>query len=123
MTASLDPPRSSVAIWSPLLIHMQSLHSSLPSILVHRIISRLLPQPQTPEEAQEEDTLLLTEDAQKTDSSYSFCLASWAKYLIDSWGVEEYNERNETDLNRTEVVTAIISGLGPHKEHPSDEEK
>ncbi len=123
MTTSMDPPVSSVAIWTSLLAHLQALHPSLPSILVYRIVSHLLPNSQSPSEPLEEETLLLAEKTTKRDFSYDLCLASWAKHLIDTWGIEARNEGSETELKKSEVVAKILSSLGPQKSHTAGEEE
>lgn len=67
--------------------------------------------------------MLLSAEVSKQDSSYDFCLASWAKHLVDTREVDTYDGGNETTLKRSEVIATILSGLGPQKSRSADEEK
>ncbi|KAI0757360.1 Las1-like-domain-containing protein [Daedaleopsis nitida] len=118
---SLALPRSSIAIWSPLLAHLQSLHPALPLHLVAAITAHLSRPPARTSASREADfgaeTVLLepAADEPKADPTYDLCLASWAKWLADncassaSTGVsaEEATELKES------IVVRIISALGP----------
>ncbi|KAG6837887.1 hypothetical protein H0H93_013040 [Arthromyces matolae] len=93
------PPQFSVQLWTPLLQHLQSLHSQFYSILVRRIMSVLLP----------ESGLVPPDEATQRDASYVKCLARWTKWIID----DRVEEQSSSSLDfRKDVAIMILQSLG-----------
>ncbi|KAG6857599.1 hypothetical protein H0H87_010167 [Tephrocybe sp. NHM501043] len=93
------PPKLSVHIWTPLLQHLQSLHSEFYLILVGRIISTLLP----------ENGSEAVETPSSYDASYDMCLARWAKWSIEAYAGNE--SATGFDLRR-EVTIVLMQSFG-----------
>lgn len=101
----MHPPRGLVAIWAPLITHLQALHPTLPSAIVDRIVTHLVTSLPAPIDIDAEDTT-------KADLTYDLCLAAWAHWIVDTYEIEEDGEE-QSGLHRTDVVVALLSGLGP----------
>ena len=115
---SLALPRSSIAIWSPLLNHLQSLHPTLALHLVTAITSHLSrsPAPSPPNADFGADTvsLAMTTDEPKADPTYDLCLASWAKWLADNCAAGVSDPEDAAEL-RESVIVRIITVLRPDR--------
>ncbi|TFK93050.1 Las1-domain-containing protein [Polyporus arcularius HHB13444] len=115
---TLALPRSSVAIWSPLLAHLQALHPALPLHLVSAITAHLSravsPEASSTDFTADSVSLNMAVDEPKTDPSYDICLASWAKWLLDNCtsGVADADEAAEL---RENMVVRIVSALRPDR--------
>ncbi len=117
---TLALPRSSVAIWSPLLAHLQALHPTLPLHLVSAITAHLSRAVSSEASSSRTDftadsvSLDMAVDEPKTDPSYDICLASWAKWLLDNCtsGVADADEAAEL---RENMVVRIVSALRPDR--------
>ena len=102
-TNSFSPPKTSLQLWTPLLLRLQSRHSDLPSTLINRIVSHLLP-----------DRRLLDGNAtigtSRRDDSFDMCIARWAWWIVQSWNVVD----DETDFNlKKDTIIMLITALGP----------
>ncbi|KAI0828277.1 Las1-like-domain-containing protein [Trametes gibbosa] len=86
---TLALPRSTLLIWTPLLIHLHALHPTFPLHLVSAITAHLT---SSNRRAQGRPFLHL-------------CLASWAKWIVDRCASPE-------DLRETAIVR-IVAALGP----------
>ncbi|RPD81634.1 Las1-domain-containing protein [Lentinus tigrinus ALCF2SS1-7] len=117
---TLALPRSSIAIWSPLLSHLQSLHPALPLHLVSAITAHLSRPISAGAAAPNTDfgadsvSLEMALDEPKTDPSYDICLASWAKWLIDNCTSGTTDPDEATEL-RESIVVRIVSALRPDR--------
>lgn len=114
---SNDPFRPSagvLAIWTPLLSHLQALHPSLHSVLVSRIVAVLLTDPESASSRDAEaETILFDGGERKHDPSYDMCLASWAHWILTAFDTGVVD--TEDDAARVEeAAAALVIGLGPH---------
>ncbi|KAL4244574.1 hypothetical protein ABKN59_009945 [Abortiporus biennis] len=130
VTSSFQPPASTLSIWTPLLSHVTVLHPTLPSTLINKIISHLTPNVDVPltDVFQQQENISLDEDTSTNrELSYDICLASWAKWIVDNWEVEDTDTDDDDDnengggdreqkLRREDVVVSLITALGPTKE-------
>ncbi|GLB36507.1 putative las1-like [Lyophyllum shimeji] len=91
---NFSPPTFSVLLWTPLLHHLQDLHSDFLAILSGRIMSVL-----AAENAPTDGT---------SDPSYDSCLARWALWCIRAW---EEDESQMFDL-RKELTVTLLQSLG-----------
>lgn len=110
---SLALPRASIAIWSPLLAHLHSLHPTLPLRLVTAIASRLA-RPSSTSKGDDDftaETVSLATEEPKSDPTYDLCLASWAKQIVDDSPCGMADADNAADL-RESLVVRIVSTLG-----------
>lgn len=101
---TLTPPKPLLSLWTPLLSHIQSLHSAFASTLVSRIVSRLLTDP--PANSQE-DSL------QGRDYSYDLCLASWVVHLLQNGDLNQDADSDYDVLDARTVIISLMNGLGP----------
>nr|GAT43690.1 predicted protein [Mycena chlorophos] len=88
------PPPAAVAIWSPLLRQVSSVHLDLPFVLVNRIIAYL-----TADVAPEEFVVI------SPDTTYDACLARWAFWTLQTLSPGPDSKRD--------VLIALATGLGP----------
>ncbi|EJF58409.1 Las1-domain-containing protein [Dichomitus squalens LYAD-421 SS1] len=112
---SLALPRSSIAIWSPLLTHLQSLHPTLPLHLVNAITSHLSRAHTPPCDADfgaETVSLAVAAQDPKDDPTYDLCLASWAKWLADNCPTYVADPEDAAEL-RESIIVRIVSTLSP----------
>ncbi|KAI0793360.1 Las1-like-domain-containing protein [Abortiporus biennis] len=131
VTSSFQPPASTLSIWTPLLSHVTVLHPTLPSTLINKIISHLTPNVDVPltDVFQQQENISLEDDTSTNrELSYDICLASWAKWIVDNWEVEDIDTDDDDDenengggdreqkLRREDVVISLITALGPTKE-------
>ncbi|OJT14018.1 Protein LAS1 [Trametes pubescens] len=109
---TLALPRSSLLIWTPLLSHLQTLHPTLPLRLVSAISAYLAQPIHTPNDDPEIVSLSVTvsTDEPKADPSYDICLASWAKWLVDSCSNADTEDAEDI---REAALVRIIASLGP----------
>ncbi|PIL30928.1 hypothetical protein GSI_07097 [Ganoderma sinense ZZ0214-1] len=116
--SSLALPRSSIAIWSPLLTHLQSLHPTLAVRLVTAITTYLsrspAPSPPNTDFGAETVSLAMVIDEPKTDTTYDVCLASWAKWLADNCATGVPDQEDAAEL-REGVIVRIVSALRPDR--------
>ncbi|KAK7468619.1 rRNA-processing protein las1 [Stygiomarasmius scandens] len=103
---SFSPPKSSVEIWTSLLTHVQSLHPIFASILVSRMLVRLLNK--SPNESEK-----VTESS-NNDSSYCMGIARWLNWVIDTLAVDD-SEMPDADL-KLDTVASLITALEPGSE-------
>lgn len=109
-TNPFQPASSVLAIWTPLLTHLQALHPSLHSVLVSKIIAALLANSDAG--PAESETISLAADAQRRDTSYDMCAAGWAHWLLAAF--RPAGEAAADDAARTEeAIVALMTGLGP----------
>ncbi|KAG5339894.1 Protein LAS1 [Termitomyces sp. T112] len=102
------PPKFSVQLWTPLLQHLQSLHSEFYLILAGRIASTLLPENEN-----------FDEDVQR-DSSYDICIARWAKWIVEvSSGCDSTTSH---DLRR-EITVMLMQSFGHVWSVPNQQRK
>ncbi|KAG6885721.1 hypothetical protein C0993_010894, partial [Termitomyces sp. T159_Od127] len=94
---SFLPPTYSVQIWTPLLQHLQSIHSDFYSILIGRIVYILL--------CESEDS----DEHVQQDFSYDLCIARWAKWIIEA--LSRSDSATGDDL-RKEIVLTLFQSLG-----------
>lgn len=106
-----QPSAALLAIWKPLLAHLQALHPSLQSILVSKIIAGLLREPEAVTSA-EIETISLDISGRERDPSYDMCIASWAFWLITAFNAASVDPDDET-ARIEEAAVALITGLGP----------
>ncbi|GBE78457.1 Las1-domain-containing protein [Sparassis crispa] len=112
----LAPAPANLAIWTPLLTNLQSLHPKLPAVLAVRIVSHLLSRSGPSQADVGADTVsLLPQDDAQMDTSYDRCLAGWANWLVDTCGAGAEEEEQEM-LRRDDIVVSLITGLGPQRE-------
>lgn len=100
-----------MALWAPLLTHVRSNHPSLPFVLVQCIITFLL-------------SACLYSDAHsdqlsRPDVLFDMCLARWAFWIIDSWGVDE---EFEVDFKRDVTIT-LVNALAPGSTETTSDRK
>ncbi|THV06102.1 Las1-domain-containing protein [Dendrothele bispora CBS 962.96] len=104
---SFSPPKSSVEIWSSLLTHVENLHPEFASILVNRMLIRLLNKsPITKSEKSPEPS--------NNDSTYYVGIARWLNWVIDILAIES-NEMQDVEL-KLDTVAALIMALEPGSE-------
>ncbi|KAM5532761.1 hypothetical protein V8D89_013558 [Ganoderma adspersum] len=115
---SLALPRSSIAIWSPLLNHLQSLHPTLALHLVTAITSHLsrspAPSPPNADFGAETVSLAMDTDEPKADPTYDLCLASWAKWLVNNCATDVSDPEDAAEL-REGVIVRIVTALRPDR--------
>ncbi len=115
---SLALPRSSIAIWSPLLNHLQALHPTLALHLGTAITSHLSrgpePSPPNTDFGAETVSLAMATDEPKADPTYDLCLASWAKWLVDNCTTGVSDLENAAEI-REGVIVRIVSALRPDR--------
>lgn len=104
----LHPHQGLLAIWSPLLTHLEALHPTLPSTLAERILAHLLAPPPELQRENEDETGL------KADPTYDHCAAAWVCWLVDTYDVQDDTENQISSLRRTDVVVELLRGLGPN---------
>ncbi|EIW64980.1 Las1-domain-containing protein [Trametes versicolor FP-101664 SS1] len=109
---TLSLPRSSLLIWTPLLSHLQSLHPTLPLRLVSAISAYLAQPVAAPQDDPEIVSLSVVAptDEPKADPSYDLCLASWAKWLVDSCSNADTEDAEDI---REAALVRIVASLGP----------
>ena len=115
---AFSPPPAVIAIWAPLLAHLQNLHTSLPFVLVDRILAHLLASPSEPASPAADGD----HATPKVDPSHDLCLAAWAAWFVETCGAPEttdgtpgdnIDERAPTAPHITDVVVTLLNGLGP----------
>ncbi|KAF5377178.1 hypothetical protein D9615_006336 [Tricholomella constricta] len=106
---NFSPPKLSKLLWTPLLQHLQSLHSDFFVILAGRILSILL--------AENDQTETRTES--QPDPSYDMCLARWALWAIEAWEADD--SQSEFDLRKDSTMT-LMQSLG-HAMNPSHRDR
>ncbi|KAG7099565.1 hypothetical protein E1B28_001397 [Marasmius oreades] len=99
-TDSPNPPLDSVNIWTPLLSHVQSLHSSFYFTLVNRMIHRLTKDEMTDSNSSQLGT--------SYDSSYTDCLGRWLLWMIATMESE-----CSDNMIRVEASVMLIMAIGP----------
>ncbi|KAH7912990.1 Las1-like-domain-containing protein [Hygrophoropsis aurantiaca] len=102
------PPRNSLALWTPLLVHLQSNHPHFAHTLAGRLTSFLL----SDHRALRGDTdrILNQSDINSSDPSYDLCLARWVAWIVQTWDDDETD--NGLDL-RKDIVLMLASTLVP----------
>ncbi|EKM60757.1 uncharacterized protein PHACADRAFT_155862 [Phanerochaete carnosa HHB-10118-sp] len=110
-TNPFQPSNSVLAIWTPLLSHLQALHPDLQSVLISRIITSLLSDSDATVSSAEMDTIPLAANERKRDASYHMCVASWAHWLVTSFRASTADAEDETLAE--EAAAGLITGLGP----------
>ncbi|KAF9458734.1 Las1-like-domain-containing protein [Collybia nuda] len=96
---SFSPPEFSLLLWNPLLHHLQTLHTGFLAILVGRIISHLLSDPNSPK----------TSPGNQNDLTYDLCLARWAVWCINAHEGDE--SQADFDLKK-EVTITLMRAVG-----------
>jgi len=102
-----------VEIWTSLLTHVQSLHPIFASILVSRMLVRLLNK--SPNESEK-----VTESS-NNDSSYCMGIARWLNWVIDTLAVDD-SEMPDVDL-KLDTVASLITALEPGSEQTAQTRK
>ncbi|KAF8512478.1 Las1-like-domain-containing protein [Gautieria morchelliformis] len=97
------PSSEHVALWVPLVQHVYTRYTCFPSILLSRIINRLLSSSQSSSAS----SAPVNDDVHAVDPTYDHTLASWALWIVDQWGDEPYAE-----CESSEVVKELLLGLG-----------
>ena len=118
---TLVPPRSSIAIWAPLLTHLQALHPTL-CLRLAASIAAYLGHAQSAEASTIDDfgadSVSLSAPAtdsseQRADPSYDLCLAGWARWLADTGACVGMGVSTEDAAELREgVVVHLVSILG-----------
>jgi ribosomal biogenesis protein LAS1 len=107
------PTNASLALWIPLLTHLQANHVIFPSVFTGRIVSTLL------EDHVESNIgvnfIDLDSKTLQRDATYDEYLARWATWAVRTW-VDESDD--ETDL-RNNVILQIAPALAPGKNEPA----
>ncbi|KAI0344109.1 Las1-domain-containing protein [Trametopsis cervina] len=111
IVGAFEPSPSLIAIWTPLLTQLTTLHPSFPSVLTTRIISLVLTT-DTPNIEASADTISLTEDASARDLSFELCAASWANWLVDRFSDPNGPDEDDRRARRASAVAALVSGMG-----------
>ncbi|KAG1749642.1 Las1-like-domain-containing protein [Suillus paluster] len=100
----------SLALWIPLLAHVQTYHPTFPSILTTRIVEILLyEQPST---GFDMDVVSFETEDSQNGPSYHLALAKWAAWVINAY--DNGQENGELSL-RKNVIVLIASTLAPGK--------
>ncbi|KAI0080065.1 Las1-domain-containing protein [Panus rudis PR-1116 ss-1] len=118
---TLSAPPPNIAIWRPLISHIQNLHPSFPAVIVSRMISHLTEDQDAQKPFTEGDMIALTPSAAETpkrDLSYELYLANWAKWFVDTYSSPDHEENSDSsdDLvnpKRKDVIISLAAGLGP----------
>ncbi|KAH7929344.1 Las1-domain-containing protein [Leucogyrophana mollusca] len=107
-TDSFLPPNNSLALWTPLLSHLQSYHPSFPSTLTTHIVTCLVSEHRVPDVTS--DVIPPESDISSSDPSYDMCLARWVAWIIQTWDRDQTD--NEPTL-RKDVVLMLANALAP----------
>ncbi|OCH92729.1 Las1-domain-containing protein [Obba rivulosa] len=117
----LVPPASVLNIWTLLLDHLQALHPDLRSVLVFKIVSRLISHSNAQKEFPS-DNVPLAAMGHKADVSYDLLLAAWANWLVCAWTpAADYAE--EGAITKEDVIINLTSALGPRSSSNADSQK
>ncbi|KAF5375020.1 hypothetical protein D9758_000099 [Tetrapyrgos nigripes] len=109
---SFSPPNASVEIWTSLLSHVQSLHPDFVSVLVNRLLIRLLNK-NTNESDQSVET-------SSNDTSYYIGIARWLNWVVHS--LVDESEVPDGDL-KLDTVASLITALEPGSKHTTQTRK
>ncbi|KAF7798634.1 hypothetical protein EIP86_009857 [Pleurotus ostreatoroseus] len=92
-----------------LVIHTSA---NLPSILTAKIVAHItMHKPQEEDSAEGTITFAASNSAQ--DVSFDTCIASWAHWLVRTFGSAQGDDDDGSILRRDEVVVQLASDLGP----------
>jgi len=95
---SMIPNKISISLWSPLLLHIQTLHPDFPFVFCRFIVSLLTGSKSTDK---------------SDDPSYDAYIACWVM-----WAVETWQAVSSGDLNlRREVLSYLLQELGCYPSH------
>lgn len=108
-----------LALWTPLISHVHSLHASLPLVLVHKIIAHLTSSEQYVEEA----VINVEADSSSRDLSYDMCIASWANWVVHTYGSDGDEEEDASSMSREDVIVTLATSLSPTRQHVPGDDK
>ncbi|KIJ45187.1 hypothetical protein M422DRAFT_166931 [Sphaerobolus stellatus SS14] len=97
------PTPQYINMWSPLILHISNRNTAFPSILLHRIVAKLLPSSEINAEAI--DSVSTVQETNLPDPTYDHMIASWGLWIVERWSNESH------DINRKDVIKHLLLGL------------
>ncbi|EMD41590.1 hypothetical protein CERSUDRAFT_41872 [Gelatoporia subvermispora B] len=120
--AQLIPSANVLNLWTPLLNHLQSLHPDLRSILVLKIVARLVSHNDAHGEVASGNVPPTAAPEHKVDVTYDLLLAAWANWLVRARSPAS-EDAEEGPITRKDVVINLTRALGPRSSSNADGQK
>ncbi|KAI0697141.1 Las1-like-domain-containing protein [Cytidiella melzeri] len=113
VSSSFEPSAAITAVWSPLLTHISTHHSSFTTTLISRLVAAIIPlDTEHPRITEEVISLSVDNETGSRDVAYELCAASWINWLIN--GFEDPSQPGEVEIStrRANAVASLVSGMG-----------
>jgi len=107
------PTVASLALWTPLLVHLHATHTTFPSVFINRIISVLLDNSM----GSNMDTNIIELDSKGLSRNviYNEYLARWVTWTVRTWTDES---QHGTDLRREVILQVALIFMPGHNLGP-----